>query len=64
MEVKIEESWKKILADEFEKPYFAELAGFALAELRWGWEETLRAPLAALILARRHRRRAFGRPGG
>jgi len=28
MEVKIEESWKRVLADEFEKPYFATLAGF------------------------------------
>ena len=36
MEVKIEESWKKILADEFEKPYFAELAGFVKAAYRNG----------------------------
>ena len=28
MEVKIEESWKRILAEEFEKPYFAELVRF------------------------------------
>ena len=28
MEVKIDESWKGVLAEEFEKPYFAELAGF------------------------------------
>jgi len=28
MEVKIEESWKRVLADEFEKPYFATLANF------------------------------------
>ncbi len=28
MEVKIEESWKSVLQDEFEKPYFAKLAEF------------------------------------
>ncbi|HDO23629.1 MAG TPA: uracil-DNA glycosylase [bacterium] len=28
MDVKIEPSWKKALAEEFEKPYFKELAGF------------------------------------
>ena len=28
MEVKIEESWKAVLAEEFEKPYFASLASF------------------------------------
>ena len=28
MEVKIEESWKQALADEFEKPYFAELVSY------------------------------------
>src|SRR5438552_2954954 len=32
MDVKIEESWKKHLKDEFEKPYFAELAGFVKEE--------------------------------
>ena len=31
MEVKIEESWKRVLAEEFEKPYFAELVGFVKA---------------------------------
>ena len=36
MEVKIEESWKKILAEEFEKPYFAELVGFVKAAYRNG----------------------------
>ena len=36
MEVKIEESWKKILAEEFEKPYFAELVGFVKAAYRSG----------------------------
>ena len=36
MEVKIEESWKKILAEAFEKPYFAELAGFVKAAYRNG----------------------------
>ncbi len=28
MNVKIEESWKKRLADEFDKDYFVNLAGF------------------------------------
>ncbi|MBO7721645.1 MAG: uracil-DNA glycosylase [Kiritimatiellae bacterium] len=28
MDVKIDPSWKKVLASEFDKPYFAELAGF------------------------------------
>jgi len=28
MDVKIEESWKRVLADEFEKPYFAALVQF------------------------------------
>lgn len=32
MDVKIEESWKKALASEFEKPYFASIAGFLRAE--------------------------------
>ncbi len=32
MEVKIEESWKRALADEFEKPYFAELVKYLHAE--------------------------------
>ena len=32
MEVKIEESWKKVLAGEFEKPYFAQLINFVKAE--------------------------------
>ena len=36
MEVKIEESWKKVLAEEFEKPYFAELASFVKAAYRNG----------------------------
>ena len=36
MEVKIEESWKKVLAEEFEKPYFAELVGFVKAAYRNG----------------------------
>jgi len=31
MDVKIEESWKRALADEFEKPYFATLANFVKA---------------------------------
>lgn len=32
MEVKIEPSWKALLADEFRKPYFEELAGFVRSE--------------------------------
>ena len=36
MEVKIEESWKKVLAEEFEKPYFAELVGFVKSAYRNG----------------------------
>lgn len=32
MEVRIEESWKKQLAEEFEKPYFLELADFVRNE--------------------------------
>lgn len=30
--MKIEESWKKVLSDEFEKPYFKELASFVREE--------------------------------
>ena len=36
MEVKIEDSWKAVLADEFEKPYFARLAEFVRAAYRNG----------------------------
>lgn len=36
MEVKIEESWKRVLATEFEKPYFAELAAFVKNAYRRG----------------------------
>ncbi len=36
MEVKIEETWKTILAGEFEKPYFANLAAFVKAAYRRG----------------------------
>ena len=32
MNVKIAEDWKALLADEFEKPYFAELVGFVREE--------------------------------
>ena len=32
MNVKIAEDWKALLADEFEKPYFAELVGFVRKE--------------------------------
>jgi uracil-DNA glycosylase len=34
MQVKIEESWKAVLADEFEKPYFAELTEFVRIEYK------------------------------
>jgi uracil-DNA glycosylase len=36
MDVKIEESWKKVLASEFEKPYFAQLINFVKAEYAAG----------------------------
>ena len=36
MEVKIEESWKRVLAGEFEKPYFSALAEFVRGEYRSG----------------------------
>ncbi len=36
MEVSIEPSWKKVLADEFEKPYFKELATFVRSEYQSG----------------------------
>ena len=36
MEVKIEESWKHVLADEFEKPYFAKLAEFVRSAYKAG----------------------------
>jgi uracil-DNA glycosylase len=32
MEVKIEESWKKVLEKEFDQDYFAELVKFVKAE--------------------------------
>lgn len=32
MDVKIAESWKNLLADEFEKPYFAQLVSFVHSE--------------------------------
>jgi uracil-DNA glycosylase len=36
MEVKIEPGWKSVLKEEFDKPYFAELAGFVKREIRDG----------------------------
>ncbi|MCL2629226.1 MAG: uracil-DNA glycosylase [Alphaproteobacteria bacterium] len=36
MDVKIEESWKQVLADEFAKPYFKELTDFVRAEYKSG----------------------------
>lgn len=36
MEVKIEESWKRVLAAEFEKPYFAQLTTFVKNAYRSG----------------------------
>ncbi len=35
-QVNIEESWKKILAEEFEQPYFAEITAFLKTELAAG----------------------------
>ena len=32
MDVKIEESWKALLQEEFDKPYFAELIAFVKNE--------------------------------
>lgn len=34
MEVKIEPSWKRVLSEEFEKPYFKDLAEFVRSEYR------------------------------
>lgn len=36
MEVRIEESWKSVLRDEFEKPYFSEMARYLHEEKREG----------------------------
>mgnify|MGYP003289298026 FL=1 len=36
MDVKIESSWKEVLKDEFEKPYFQEIAAFLHKEKREG----------------------------
>ncbi len=36
MNVRLDESWKRALADEFEKPYFAELASFVRAAYAHG----------------------------
>ena len=36
MDVKIEESWKQTLANEFEKPYFANLIQFVKSEYAAG----------------------------
>lgn len=36
MDVKIESSWKEVLKDEFEKPYFQEIASFLHKEKREG----------------------------
>ena len=36
MDVKIEESWKNRLADEFEKDYFKQLTDFVKQEYRKG----------------------------
>jgi len=35
-EIKIEESWKRALESEFEKPYFAELSQFVKNEILQG----------------------------
>ena len=34
MDVKIDASWKKVLQDEFEKPYFAQLTNFVRDEYK------------------------------
>ena len=34
--VQIEQSWKELLADEFQKPYFGEITGFIRDEIRAG----------------------------
>ncbi len=36
MDVKIEDSWKKVLGEEFEKPYFAQLTEFVRGEYSTG----------------------------
>ena len=36
MDVKIEESWKKMLGNEFEKPYFVQLTEFVRNEYSSG----------------------------
>lgn len=36
MDVRIEQSWKEVLNDEFEKPYFAEIAGWIKTEKQSG----------------------------
>lgn len=46
MEVRIEESWKKVLQDEFDQPYFKETTNFVKNEIRQG---KLIYPLASLI---------------
>lgn len=36
MDVRIEQSWKEVLKDEFEKPYFADIAGWIKTEKQSG----------------------------
>ena len=47
MEVKIDPSWKKLLAQEFESDYFQDLAGFVRSE----YQQTTVYPPARLIFA-------------
>jgi len=48
MKVKIDPSWKKLLKDEFEKPYFKQLAGFVRGEYQ---SETIYPPPKEIFTA-------------
>ena len=51
MDVKIEQSWKSCLAEEFEKPYFEQLTGFVRDEYR---DNTVYPPGALIFNAFEH----------
>ena len=51
MDVKIEQSWKNCLAEEFEKPYFEQLTGFVRDEYR---SHTIYPPGALIFNAFEH----------
>ena len=51
MDVKIEQSWKSCLADEFEKPYFEQLTGFVRDEYK---KHTVYPPGALIFNAFEH----------